>query len=131
MKKIIIASGPVIVENNKVLLDQQGEDNFWKFCGGKIRENEDLKQTAIRRSKEELEIDIEIINDNPFIMYVSKKDGVEEIDVILVHWLAKRKGEPKIGEDVKRVDWLDVNNLPDSIGPNVKPVLKHFGFIEE
>ena len=37
MKRIIVASGPVIVENNKVLLNQHGDDNFWKFCGGKCQ----------------------------------------------------------------------------------------------
>jgi len=36
MLKIIIASGPVIVENNKVLLNQHGDTDFWKFCGGKV-----------------------------------------------------------------------------------------------
>jgi len=35
MPKIIIASGPVIVENNKVLLNQHGDTEFWKFCGGR------------------------------------------------------------------------------------------------
>ena len=38
--KIIIASGPVIVENNKVLLNISSGDTFWKFCGSKIRNNE-------------------------------------------------------------------------------------------
>ena len=45
-KKIIIlivlcpnsyCSGPVIVENNEVLLNKDKKDNFWKFCGGRIR----------------------------------------------------------------------------------------------
>lgn len=36
MPKIIIASGPVIVENNKVLLNQHGDTEFWKFCGGQV-----------------------------------------------------------------------------------------------
>lgn len=36
--KFIIASGPVIIENNKVLLNRHGEDDkakeYWKFVGG-------------------------------------------------------------------------------------------------
>jgi 8-oxo-dGTP pyrophosphatase MutT (NUDIX family) len=45
MKNIIIASGPVIVENYKVLLNQHGDDSFWKFCGGRVEEGEfNLKQ---------------------------------------------------------------------------------------
>ena len=128
MKKIIIVSGPVIVEDKKVLLDIQGDDDFWKFCGGKTREGEDLKQTAIRRAKEELGIEIEIINENPFLMYIGG-DGKEKPDVLLVHWLAKKNGESKASGEVKKVDWLDVNDLPENIGSNIKPALKHFGFI--
>lgn len=40
MSKIIIASGPVIVEDGKVLLNKHGEDNFWKFCGGQAEEDD-------------------------------------------------------------------------------------------
>jgi len=35
-KKLIIASGPVIIENGKVLLNKHGDDKFWKFLGGKV-----------------------------------------------------------------------------------------------
>jgi ADP-ribose pyrophosphatase YjhB (NUDIX family) len=129
MSKIIIASGPVIVENNKVLLDIQGDDNFWKFCGGKTKENESLKETTIRRSKEELGIDVEIINNDPFISYVEKETEQGKIDIILVHFLAKRIGEIKLGEDIREWNWFDVSNLPENIGPNILPALKHFGFI--
>ncbi len=47
--KIIIASGPVIVENSKVLLNQHGDTDFWKFCGGKVENYEaDLMESAKR-----------------------------------------------------------------------------------
>lgn len=127
MQKIIIASGPVIVENNKVLLDISSGDSFWKFCGGKVKDNESLIEAAQRRAKEELGIDIEITNPEPFIMYV-KKPGDEKIDVVLVHWLAKRIGEPTPGQEVEKFEWLDINALPENIGPNIKPALKHFEF---
>lgn len=127
MSNPIIVSGPVIVENNKVLLDKQGADDFWKFCGGKARDGETLMETAIRRSKEELGIDIEIINTEPFILQI-KKDA--DTDVTLVHFLAKRTGEIKPSEEVHAWDWLDINSLPENLAPNILPVLKHFDFIQ-
>jgi 8-oxo-dGTP diphosphatase len=130
MAKIIIASGPVIVENSKVLLDIQGEDNFWKFCGGKTKENESLKETAIRRAKEELGIEIEITNDIPFIFYVEKNTSEGRVDIILVHFLSKSVGEIKPGADVKEWNWFDINSLPENLAPNILPVLKHFGFTD-
>jgi ADP-ribose pyrophosphatase YjhB (NUDIX family) len=127
MSKIIIASGPVIVENNKVLLNKHGEDAFWKFCGGKVEDFEvDLIENAKREVKEEMGIDIEIINPEPFIMHIKKEDK----DIILVHFLAKRKGEIHPGEDIREWNWFDINNLSDDIGPNIDPALAHFGFIE-
>ncbi len=128
--KIIIASGPVIVRDKKVLLDKSGADDFWKFCGGKIKENQNLKETAINRAKEELGIDVELLDKKPFLMY-TPKPGNEEFDVILVHFLADFKGDIQVGEMVREWEWLDIDNLPNDIAPNIIPALEWFGFVEK
>ena len=80
MSKIIIASGPVIVENNRVLLNKHGDDEFWKFCGGRVEEGEtNLKEAAIREVKEEMGLDIEILNNNPYFFYTEKEKEGENI----------------------------------------------------
>lgn len=131
MQKIIIASGPVIVENNKVLLNQHGDTTFWKFCGGKVENFEtDLIENARREVKEEMGIEIEILNEKPFLLHTKKETPEGNIDVILVHFLAKRIGEITPGEDIRAWDWLDIENLPQDLAPNILPALKHFGFIK-
>jgi 8-oxo-dGTP diphosphatase len=128
--KIIIASGPVIVEDNKVLLDIQGEDTFWKFCGGKMQEAESLQEAATRRVKEELGIKIEILNEKPFLLHTTKEtvDGV--IDIILVHYLAKRIGEITPGADIRQWKWISLSELEkENLASNILPTLKHFKFI--
>jgi ADP-ribose pyrophosphatase YjhB (NUDIX family) len=130
MQKIIIASGPVIVENNKVLLDQHGDTNFWKFCGGKVENDWGLIETAHKRPKEELGIDVEILDENPFITYATKETPEGKMDVILVHFLAKRIGKIEPGEKTKEWNWFDLDNLPENLGPNIIPALKHFNFIK-
>jgi len=131
-KKVIIASGPVIIKNRKVLLDISGDDAFWKFCGGKVEENETLQETAIRRTKEELGIQISLQDENPFLMYVAKEKDKIKNDVILVHWLADFTGEISPGKDVQKWNWLSINNLDkENLAPNIIPALKHFGFIKE
>ena len=130
MQKIIIASGPVIIENGKVLLNQHGDTTFWKFCGGKVEDMDiNLKDATRREAKEEIGVDLEFINTPPFVMHTVKKTNEGDIDVLLVHFLAKRIGEVKPGEDIREVDWLDINNLPQDLAPNIIPTLKHFGFI--
>lgn len=131
MSKIIIASGPVIVEEGKVLLDQHGETNFWKFPGGRVEDYEkNLIETARERVKEEMGIEIEIIDPVPFLMYTVKETPGGNLDVLLVHYLAKRIGEINPGDDIRRWEWIDIKNLPENVGPNIIPTLQHFGFLK-
>lgn len=129
MTNLIIASGPVIVENNKVLLNDHGDTDFWKFCGGGVKDSDlDLISVAKREAKEEMNIDLEILNSEPFITFTRKKTTEGEIDVILVHFLAKRLGEIKPGKDIRAWQWFALDNLPPNLAPNIVPALKHFGY---
>jgi ADP-ribose pyrophosphatase YjhB (NUDIX family) len=130
MPKIIIASGPVIVEDEKVLLNQHGDTTFWKFCGGKVEDYEtDLIENARREVKEEMGVEIEIIDENPFITFARKDTAKGKIDIMLVHFLAKRIGEINPGADIREWSWLPLDALPENLAPNIIPTLKHFGFI--
>ena len=123
MTKIIIASGPVIVENDKVLLNKHGEDVFWKFCGGKVEDyNANLADNARREVKEEMGVDIEVLDAKPYIIHVAKGD----MDIILVHFLSKRIGEIIPGADIREWNWFDISDLPEDVAPNIKPVLEYF-----
>ena len=118
------------MEDGKVLLNQHGEDNFWKFCGGRVEDyNADLAENARREVKEEMGIDIEVINENPFVTHFQKETAEGKVDVILAHFLVKRIGEVKPDAVIREWNWFSVDNLPGNIAPNVKPALKHFGLI--
>ena len=132
MAKIIIASGPVIVEDNKVLLNQHGDTNFWKFCGGRVEDFEtDLIENAKREAKEEMGIELEIISEAPFITFTRKNAPEGRIDVMLVHFLAKRIGEIKPGADIREWRWIPLEALPnENLAPNIMPTLSHFGFVK-
>jgi ADP-ribose pyrophosphatase YjhB (NUDIX family) len=131
MSQIIIASGPVIIENNKVLLNKDEKDGFWKFCGGRTEENDfNLKDTAKREAKEEMGIGIEILDNNPYFFYTEKEKEGKMVSIILVHFLAKRIGEVIPGKEIKEWRWLDINDLDrENLAPNIKPTLKYFGFL--
>jgi len=132
MEKILIASGPVIVERGKVLLNKHGDTTFWKFCGGRVEDHcSNLIENAKREVGEEMGIEVKVLDDKPFIVFTRKETPEGEIDIILVHFLAERIGEIKPGEDIREWDWLDINDLPDDLGPNIIPALEHFGFIKK
>lgn len=131
MKRIIIASGPVIVENKKVLLNKHGEDNFWKFCGGKVKDfDTSLIECARREAREEMGIELDIANRKPFVMHVLKKtpEG-EEIDVLLVHYEAKRIGEISPGTHIREWGWFHLDDFPEDIAENIPEALLHFNHL--
>lgn len=121
-KPIIIVSGPVIIENGKVLLDKQGDDDFWKFCGGRVHDySVSLEERAVERAKEELGIKVEVIRPlKPMMVEMPEKV------VVLIHYLANRIGEVKPGEDIKEWDWIDIHDLPKDIAPNINPVIDEY-----
>ena len=117
--KYVIASGPVILEKGRVLLDKHGKDKFWKFPGGRIKKGESLEQCAIKRVKEELGINVKLFKPiKPMIIWRSKET------VILMHYLAKRKGKIKPGSHVREWAWINAKKLPKDVAKNIKPVLK-------
>jgi ADP-ribose pyrophosphatase YjhB (NUDIX family) len=131
MEKIIIASGPVIVKDNKVLLDQHGDTDFWKFCGGRVNKNESLLTAAKKRAKEELGIDIEFLDENPYMTFTEKETSDGSMDVILAHFLARAEGEIKPREDIRKWKWIPLEELgKEPLAPNIIPVLQHFGFLK-
>lgn len=128
---LIIASGPVIVHDNKVLLVKHGDD-FWKFCGGKVDyiNGESLVSAAKREAKEELDLEINIINSEPFLLYTAKENSDSLVDIILVHYLADFSGEIRPGKDIEQWAWIDLNNLAEEeLAPNIIPALEYFKII--
>ena len=121
--EIIIASGPVIIEDDKVLVNKHGDTDFWKFPGGQVQDFSELslEEHARREVKEEMGIDIEIIK--PMTTTLARKD---DTIVVLVHFLANRIGEVELGEDIREWAWLDIHDLPDDIAPNIGPIIEEY-----
>ncbi|MBT4121123.1 MAG: NUDIX hydrolase [Candidatus Magasanikbacteria bacterium] len=122
--KTIIASGPVIIENGKVLLDKEqkvGHITNWLFPGGKKENDEMPEETCKREVMEELGIEIKIVKQLETIE--REKDGVMWT---LHHFLAERVGEIKIGDDVVEYGWFDIESLPDNCSPNVYKIIEEY-----
>lgn len=134
MENIIIASGPVIIENGKVLLNRHGDSPqaqmVWKFVGGKVeiddyKNSKDILKDACKREvKEEMGINIEIIAPlKPILAERPEKAGSY---VVLIHYLANRIGEIKPGADIVEWNWFDIDKLPKNCAPNIKPVIEDY-----
>jgi len=120
---VVIASGPVIIKNNKVLLNKHGEKDIWKFPGGDIyKKTGDLETWAAKKVKEEMGLGVKIIKPlKPMVIW--QEDEI----IILIHYLAELINDDiKPADYIKKYDWLDINNLPDDCAPNIKPVIEKY-----
>lgn len=120
---VIIASGPVIIKDNKVLLNKHGESNLWKFPGGDIYEPVgDLEMWAVKRASEEMGLDIKLKKPiKPMVLW--QDDQV----IILIHYLAELLNEEyKPAEYIREHAWLDIDNLPEDCSPNILPVINEY-----
>ena len=115
--------GTIIIENNKVLLIQQ-TDNAWGFPKGHIENNETEQETAIRETKEETNLDVEIISNKKYIINYKINN---EIDKEVVLFLAKKTSNKikKQDEEIKNIRWVDLNQAFDIITyENTKDIYK-------
>jgi len=126
MVKHIIASGPVIIEDGKLLVNKDDKDDFYKLPGGTIEQGvENLEEACIRETKEENNVDVEIIKPlHPMILWKNPQTG-EEMVIVLIHYLGKLKnsGEMKPMPPIKEVKWLDVSEIKEgkhNVAPNIK-----------
>ena len=126
MTKTIIASGPVIIENGKLLVNKDNKDDFYKLPGGTIEEDiEDLEEACHREVKEENNAEIEIVKPlHPMILWKNPQTK-EAMTILLIHYLAKLKNPKSIKPipPIKEVKWLDINEIKagkHKVAPNIK-----------
>ena len=123
--KTIIAAGPVIIENGKLLVNKDNKDDFYKLPGGTIEEGvEDLEEACHRETKEENNGKIEIIRPlHPMILWENPQTK-EKMTILLVHYLAKLKNPKSIRPmpPIKEVKWLDIQEIKSGkhkVAPNI------------
>lgn len=130
---IIVASGPVIIEDGKVLLNRHGEGEdgkIWKFVGGRVELSdveigEDTLEIACKREvKEEMGLEVEIIA--PIKPMMIKHPTRENVYVVLIHYLAKRLNEIVPGPNIIEYGWFSVDDLPEKCAPNIRPVIEEY-----
>ena len=123
--KTIIASGPVIVEDGKLLVNKDNEDDFYKLPGGTVEQGESLIDACLKETKEEVNGEIEIIKPlNPMILYKNPQTK-KEMTIILIHYLAKLKNKDEIKPipPIKEIKWLEIEEIKQGkydVAPNIK-----------
>ncbi len=112
--KYLVASGPVIIMNGKLLVDKDDKDDFYKLPGGSIKEGiESLEDACHRKVKEEINGEIKIIKPmHPHILWENPQTK-EKMTIILVSYLAELTNEKDIKPmpPTKEIKWLDLKDI--------------------
>lgn len=125
---IVIVTAGIIIRNSKILIAQRkanGNQGLkWEFPGGKLEENESPEQGLKREIKEELNIDIDVIDIVDVIYH-----KYEELTILLLCYSAKY-----VSGDIKAIEcndyrWVDIEELErfyfaDADMPIVKKLVK-------
>jgi ADP-ribose pyrophosphatase YjhB (NUDIX family) len=121
--KSIVASGPVIIHNGKLLVDKDLKDDFYKIPGGTISPGtEDLEEACHRKAREGINAEIEIIKPlHPKVLWENPQTK-EKMAILLVSYLAKLKNPKEIRpiEPIQEVKWLDLKDVDkwkDQVSP--------------
>ena len=61
--KEIVAHGPVVIIEGKLLVTKDDKDDFYKIPGGRGKEGETGEETCIRRVGEETGMEVEIVKE--------------------------------------------------------------------
>ena len=124
--KSIVAAGPVIIEDGKLLVNKDTKDDFYKIPGGTVEpDTEDLEEACYREAREENNAEIEIIKPlHPMIIWKNPQSG-EKMAILLIHYLARLKNREDIKPmlPVKEIKWLPIDEIREGkhdVAPNIK-----------
>lgn len=106
----------IINSDNKILIQKRAkqkklEPNVWAMTGGSVILGENSKDTIVRESKEELDIDI---NANDLKLITKFKTGNVWIDTYILkcdYDIPKMKFQEDEVSDVKWATWTEINEL--------------------
>jgi len=123
--KYIVASGPVIIEDGKLLVNKDNKDDFYKLPGGTVEKGDSLLDACHKEVKEENNGEIEIIRPlNPMIIYKNPQTK-DEMTIVLIHYLSKLKNKEELKPipPVQEVKWLNIEEIKQgkhNVAPNIK-----------
>ena len=115
--------GCIVIENGKVLLIQQ-RNGHWGFPKGHIEDDETERNAAIRETKEETNIDVEIEDNRMYTEnYITDKGNYKEV----VYYVAKPiNSEIKRQEsEINQISWFNLEDAVEKLTyDNTRDLLK-------
>lgn len=110
--------GAVLIKKNKILLPKRSKSlkkmpDKYEFPGGKVENNESLKEALIRELKEELSIDVDIKDVKEFDNNYLKTEKFTLTIYIVANWENELTLNPEVNSEILEVDFDELKNVEE------------------
>ena len=106
--------GTLFFKNGKLLIDKPRKRPTFQMIGGKVEENETIKEAAIRECKEELGKDAIFNPENiEFLMgfdEIATSDPNLQLHMNIFRYNGELEGEFTISEEIESFMWFGIND---------------------
>lgn len=114
----VVGVGVVVVDCGKLVLVRRGAEpafGKWSFPGGAVELGETVRDAALRETKEETGLDVELAKDTPMDAYdimTNDNNGRLQFHYVLLQFLTRPKnGKIKPTSDVTDARWVPFNEV--------------------
>jgi len=116
--KLLNVVGAVLIKDNKIILPKRASNlkvmpDKYEFPGGKVEENETLKEALKRELYEELSIDVDIEDIIDFPKNDLKTDKIMLTVFIINKWKNDLIINPEINSEILTVNLDELKNVED------------------
>ena len=121
----------IIYNDNKVLLQQRRDNNYWGYVGGYVKVGEIVEEAAKREMFEESGLIAEFLGlfgvfSGPELHHIYP-DGNEVHIIDIVFTCNEFTGKLKTQKsEVLDLQWFDYDNMPENLSHTIKPALMKF-----
>jgi ADP-ribose pyrophosphatase YjhB (NUDIX family) len=130
-RPVIMVGAAVLLLNqeNQLLMIRRMDNNCWGIPGGAMELGENIEDTAMRETKEEIGIEVENLElfgvYSGSELYFKYPDGNEVYNVSIVYFAHTFQGKILLdAAEHSEYKFFDIGNLPQDISAPIKPILK-------
>lgn len=106
-----LGADAIIISQNKILLGKRASDpykDYWSFFGGFVQWDESVENAMMREVKEESDLNVTSYK----LFGVYSQPNRHPRQAITLVYVVEAEGEPKAGDDIYKVKWFDISDLP-------------------